>query len=202
MDKTEALSKLEEINQIVHSSDRLRLSWKTSLWSGAIPLLIGFARLASDLADRHAIPSQIGTLSAFGFLLILLALVIWRRPHDKLERERQSQQPKIHPLVQQAFGVGKAQLFVAMALSLVWWSHFDRAMAIWLITFGLAYNQLGQFVHPIVARYSWALILAGILCAAIAEAGTGETFLVDGLLLYIGFWFIGLGLLVKKYQES
>lgn len=197
-----AINQIKEIHDIFHSGDRLSGSPRGLLLSGIICVLMSAVPWVARLWEL----GRIGTTSfSTGIVMIVVLALLLSNQNRQTRKELETIQSKnaaIHPLIKQSFGISNALLLSGAGLSIVWWFHTDRVLALWVINLGILANLWGRFVHNKVAAASYPLILGGIGLAAASEIGVNYEAIVSSALLFVGGWAIWVSFMMKKYQRS
>ncbi|MGZ3697296.1 MAG: hypothetical protein ACXVCH_04310 [Bdellovibrionota bacterium] len=201
MNKTEAEKQIDEIFRVVHSGHRVITSPLGLMLSGGSCVVISGILWIGRLWQTGKIGVRSYESIALALMVLLFLLSFGgRRLIRRQEASRKSQAETIHPLIDQSLGAGRVLLLSALGLSIVWWAHTDRLMPVWAMAIGVLTNLWGRFVHRAVVFFSYVLIAAGIVFAALSELGLLTDDLIPLAILFFGFWMIGLGLVIKRYQ--
>jgi hypothetical protein len=201
-EKQNAINQIKAIHEVFYSGDRLTGSPEGLYFTGAMCVLLAFGLLICKLQE---IGSLRGTLPGILILILLVPAVILstRSKHSKEELEAMKKSNSmLHPLIKQSFGITRALIFAGFALTVVWWQHTDRIMALWLVLFGVSSNLWGRLIHKKVEQFSFVLIIGGAIVAGMEELNILKDYIVMIALFYMGPWSVISGYLTKKYQQS
>ena len=201
-EKQMALEQIKAIHEVFYSGDRLTGSPRGLYVTGVTTVLIGIAMAAAKLQEIGWIGNRV---TAPLMILALVAAVVLntRSRHSSEELAKmEASHSMLHPMIKQSFGISRALLLGGFGLTVVWWMHLDRVMAIWMIILGVIANLWGRLVHKYVERFSYVLIVGGVLLAGLGEFGFLENTVLTVAMFYWGFWSLAMGRLVQKYQRS
>jgi hypothetical protein len=202
MKPSEALKKIEEINAIVQSSNRILFSGKLMMAIGGLCLaipLIGWGTqwltFGHDFGSNEDLYITLANAIFFPGLIFALFMV-----HIRGERAKVRQ--ATHPLIRRAFSVS-AQFWVAffgLAVVFAVTGQVKYLYPVDYVLIGLLYSTFGKFTHPAVSLFAWSYILGGLLCFWLASFSGPR--LYDFMLAYQALSFLALGGYLLKKEKS
>jgi len=201
MKPSEALEKIEEINAIVKSSNRILFSGKLLMAIGGLCLaipLIGWGTqwltFGHDFGSNADLYIPLANAIFFSGLFALIMTYF----RGKRAEDRQA----THPLVGRAFSVWRQFLvaFVGLAVVFAVTGQIKYLYPVNYILIGLLYSTYGKFAQPAVSLFAWSYILGGLLCFWLASFLDPR--LYDFMLAYQGLSFLALGGYLLKKEKS
>lgn len=172
MERDEALVRLEEIGNIIRSSNRFIYSGGTTIGYGIgfllLPLINHLISIFSltNLFSNYLNPSFVYTIfTLLGFVVVYLGGYV----ADKIYPPKCLQTP--HPAIVKAFSIWKPIMIsifgVAYLLSAK--GHGDVVFPVCLILLGVGHNLIGRFSLYVIEQISWVYIVAAFLMIMIGE---------------------------------
>lgn len=171
MEPSEAFEKIEEINAIIKSSNRILFSGKLMMAIGGLCLaipLIGWGTqwltFGHDFGSNEALYISLANAIFFSGLMFALITIYFRSKRDKVRQA-------IHPLIRRAFSIS-GQFWVAffgLAVVFAVTGQDKYLYPVIYVLIGLLYSTFGKFAHPAVSLFAWSYILGGLLCFWLAS---------------------------------
>jgi hypothetical protein len=203
MKPSEALEKIEEINAIVKSSNRILFSGRMMMAIGGLCLaipLIGWGTqwltFGHDFGSHEELYVSLANaifFSGLGFALF--------RIYSRVKGIREVRQAT-HPLIRRAFSVS-VQFWVAFIGLAVVFAATGQVKYLYPINYvliGLLYSTFGKFTNPAVSLFAWSYILGGLLCFWLASFL--DPWLYEVMLAYQALSFLALGGYLLKKEKS
>ena len=201
MDSKEALDKINEIHNVIESSNKALFSGDRMITIGVLVCLIPLIEMGTHhLTFGHDFGENGGLIISLihtAFYWILFSSIgKWRKNGKK---ENQDQQ---HPLIKKAFGLGRPFVvcIIGLVIVLSMVGQYQLIHSVTLILLGLLFNLYGRFTIPAVTYISWSYILIGLIYAALSNQHFHNLWIA--VLLYNGISYIVMGYLLKKEQRA
>lgn len=199
MDTNEALRKIDEINEVLQSSNRAVFSGRALMLYGIVVLFIPLIGIGTqwltfghDFGRFHVLYV---TLSNSVFYWALMAGL--RRVLVGEKRERAD-----HPLIRQAFSATKPALgaiFAAIfSLAVIGQPQFIYPVVMLLL--GVMFSIYGRFTIPAVSWFAWSFIAAGAVQIVLTKQEI--PYLPFYFLAYNGLAYIVMGLLLLREERQ
>lgn len=172
MSKEEALGKLEEIGNVIRSSNRFIFSGGATIGYGIgflILFVINFMITKLSLVivlSNYVDPKLIyAVFSLFGFLVVYFFGFIV----NKVYPTKCLAVP--HPIIVRAFSIWKPLMvsIVGVAYLLSTGGYTDIVFPICLLLMGVGYNLIGRFSLYVIERVSWLYIIVALFIIMIGE---------------------------------
>jgi len=203
MNTQEALEKIEEINTIVQSGNRIIFSGKMwialGLYTLLVPVIGYFTQWLTFGHDFGA--SQVAYIAiADGFLfwgLGMLIIMFFKRRKDPGVAG-----DPVHPLIRKAFSIVRP-VCASFAGIIIIFSITGQGKFIYPMIFiigGLMYSVFGKFSAPEMVYMAWSYIFAGLLFFYLRSY---DIPLLDlYFVAYNGLSFVALGIFLLKREKA
>ncbi len=203
MEKEEALEKIEEINTIIRSSNKVIFHGNTMIASGLavllIPLLaIGVIPLMLKALDFGVWTKQIVSIV---FMFATAGMVMWVSKVAKTKFKYKDEHDTKHPLIQKAFSLYKpilVSLFGGVT-ALVLVKEYQFIWPLVFLNLGVLFQLYGRFSIFAVRAISWFYLALGIGSILISSVKIPMIQFI--YLVILGISYILMGILLNKQQK-
>jgi len=206
MNTKEALEKIEEINTIVQSGNRIWSSGEIwialGLYIFTIPVIGFFTQWLTFGHDFGA--SQVVYISIVnGFFFWGLAfLIVWflikRIRHKNLGVAKET----VHPLIRKAWSINRP-VYVSMAGIIIVFSITNQAIYIYPVIYivsGLWFYVWGKFASPAMVNMAWSYVFGGLLFFYLRSYDI--PYLDLYFALYNGISYLAIGMILLKKEKA
>lgn len=200
MDSKEALLKINEIHQVIESSNKAIFSGERMIVTGVLVTLVPVVEIATQfLTFGHDFGENAGIMIALihtAFYWLLFSMVGRFSPFKKTNPDQQ------HPLIAKAFSLGRP-FFVSIigmiiALSVVGQSQLIHPFV--FILLGLLFNLYGRFTIDAVRYIAWSYIVLGFIYTLLTKSQIPNLWIY--MTVYNGLSYVVMGLFLRKEQKA